>query len=48
VVLITSGDDCLVDESATKRLRQDLRAGRRAPTPMIDRGEGYRQLRGNA
>ena len=44
VVLIAEGDDCRVDESATARLRDELRAKRNGSLPVIDRGEGYEKM----
>jgi N-methylhydantoinase B len=34
-----------VDEAATVRLRAELRAARRAPLPLIDRGPGYQSIK---
>jgi len=44
VVLVASGDDPVVDEAATVELRTAQRAARKAPLPMIDRGEGYEKM----
>ena len=43
VVLRSAGQDgeCDVDETATAKLRAEMRAERKAPLPMIDRGPGY-------
>ena len=44
VVVVGSGADCLLDGSATMRLRTELKARRSAPLPVIDRGEGYEKM----
>lgn len=51
VVVVTgtgegSIDGWCVDAAATDALRAKLRAARKAPLPMIDRGEGFRRLQG--
>jgi N-methylhydantoinase B len=44
VVLSGSRDDCTLDESATMRLRTEMKAGRATALPAIDRGKGYEQM----
>ena len=44
VVLVADGDDYLVDEAATVRLRNELRTKRNGTLPAIDRGEGYEKM----
>jgi N-methylhydantoinase B len=46
-VIVTQGDDpdgYDIDAPATAERRMTLRAKRRSPLPMIDRGEGYEQM----
>jgi N-methylhydantoinase B len=45
VVLVKPADaDYAVDEQATAQRRAELSARRKAPLPMIDRGEGYEKM----
>ena len=37
-------EDYSVDEAATLKLRDELRAQRTTPLPMIDRGPGYEKM----
>lgn len=47
VVIVERDGDYTLDEGATTKLRAGLRAARRDPLPLIDRGAGYeRMLRG--
>ena len=50
VVVTGTGEGALdglrVDAAATDALRTKLRASRKEPLPMIDRGEGFRRLQG--
>ncbi len=46
VVLTGPADDPVVDDEATGRLRDDLRAGRPDARPFFDRGPGYGVLSG--
>ena len=41
---VAEEDDYSVDEAATLKLRDELRAQRTAPLPMIDRGSGYEKM----
>jgi N-methylhydantoinase B len=33
-----------VDETATEKLRTEMRAARKGPLPLIDRGPGYEKM----
>src|SRR5262249_52068646 len=37
-------DEYEIDRGATEKLRADLRAARRGPLPIIDRGPGYERM----
>ncbi len=45
VVVHTSGLSFTPDAEATQMLRAELRANRRTPLPMVNRGPGYEMLR---
>ena len=49
-VVLTGGESAYaVDEAATAKLRAELRAARKGPLPLIDRGPGFeKMLRGGA
>jgi N-methylhydantoinase B len=44
VVLVRRGEEWEVDIVATDALRAEMRAARKAPLPMIDRGPGYEKM----
>ncbi len=44
VVLVRRGAEWEVDIAATDALRAEMRAARKAPLPMIDRGPGYEKM----
>lgn len=49
VVIVERDGDYTLDEGATTKLRAGLRAARRDPLPLIDRGPGYeKMLRGGS
>jgi N-methylhydantoinase B len=41
----TGSSELDIDVAATEKLRNELRAARPSPLPMIDRGEGYARMR---
>ena len=44
VVLTGSANAYAVDEAATVKLRAELRAARKGPLPLIDRGPGFEKM----
>ena len=44
VVILERDGDYALDEAATGKLRAELRAARKDPLPLIDRGPGYEKM----
>ena len=44
MILEKRKDEFVVDEAATAKLRDEQRAKRKGPLPLIDRGPGYEKM----